>query len=81
MVLTPSDVKDATDPMIGLVDLVVRTGLVPSKSEARRLIVQGGVEIDEKKRTNVNASVALIPGKPLHLRVGRRKFAVAEYKP
>lgn len=81
VVLSPSDLKDAADPMIGLVDLVVKTGLVPSKSEARRLIVQGGVEIDEKKLTNANAMVPVISGKPIRLRVGRRKFAVAEYKP
>ena len=81
VVLSASDLKDAADPMIGLVDLVVKTGLVPSKSEARRLIVQGGVEIDEKKLTNANAMVAVISGKPIRLRVGRRKFAVAEYKP
>ena len=81
VVLSPSDLKDAADPMIGLVDLVVKTGLVPSKSEARRLIVQGGVEIDEKKLTNANAMVAVISGKPIRLRVGRRKFALAEYKP
>lgn len=80
VVLRAADVKDPVDPMIGLVDLVVKTGLVPSKSEARRLIVQGGVEINDKKLMNVNASVALIPGKLLRLRVGRRKFAVAEYK-
>ena len=79
VILTPSDVKDAADPMIGIVDLVMKTGLVPSKSEARRLIVQGGVEINEKKLMNVNASVALSAGKPLYMRVGRRKFAVAEY--
>ena len=81
VVLSPSDLKDAADPMIGLVDLVVKTGLVPSKSEARRLIVQGGVEIDEKKLTNANAMVPVISGKPIRLRVGRRKFALAEYKP
>ena len=80
VIVTSSDVKDTADPMIGIVDLVMKTGLVPSKSEARRLIVQGGVEINEKKLTNVNASVALSVGKPLHVRVGRRKFAVAEYK-
>lgn len=78
--LTSSDVKDAAAPSIGLVDLVAKTGLVPSKSEARRLIVQGGVEVDEQKFTDANAAVALIAGKPLRLRIGRRKFAVAEYK-
>jgi tyrosyl-tRNA synthetase len=29
---------------------------VPSKSEARRLIVQGGVEINEQKFTDANAA-------------------------
>jgi tyrosyl-tRNA synthetase len=81
VVLTPSDVKDAAAPVIGLVDLIARTGLVPSKSEARRLIVQGGVEVDDQKSTDANANITLLAGKPLHLRVGRRKFAVAEYKP
>jgi tyrosyl-tRNA synthetase len=81
VVLTPSDVKDAAAPVIGLVDLIARTGLVPSKSEARRLIVQGGVEVEDQKSTDANANITLLAGKPLHLRVGRRKFAVAEYKP
>ena len=81
VLLTSSDVKDAAAPAIGLVDLIARTGLVPSKSEVRRLIVQGGVEIDEQRLTDANATVALTGGKPLRLRVGRRKFAVAEYRP
>jgi tyrosyl-tRNA synthetase len=80
VVLTPADVKDASAPSIGLVDLIANTGLVPSKSEARRLIVQGGVEIEEQKMTDANAAVPLSVGTTLHLRVGRRKFAVAEYK-
>ncbi|GAB1723133.1 MAG: tyrosine--tRNA ligase [Nitrospira sp. CR1.1] len=80
VVLTPSDVKDVKVPSIGLVDLIARTGLVPSKSEARRLIVQGGVELNEQKMTDANAVVPLAVGHLLRLRVGRRKFAVAEYK-
>ena len=80
VVLMASDVKDAAIPSITLVDLIAKTGLVPSKSEARRLIVQGGVEIDEQKSTDANANIPLTTGKPLRLRVGRRKFAVAEYK-
>ena len=80
VVLTPSDVKDASMPSVGLVDLIAKTGLVPSKSEARRLIVQGGVEINEQKMTDANAVVPLTVGQVLQLRVGRRKFAVAEYK-
>lgn len=80
VVVMPSDVKDTSAPSIGLVDLIAKTGLVPSKSEARRLIVQGGVEIDEQKMTDANAQVTLTTGKALRLRIGRRKFAVAEYK-
>jgi tyrosyl-tRNA synthetase len=78
--LTAADVKDAQSPAIGLVDLIAKTGLVPSKSEARRLIVQGGVEVDEQKMADASTMVPLAPGKVLRMRVGRRKFAVAEYK-
>lgn len=37
---------------IMLVDLVAKTGLVPSKSEARRLIVQSGMEVDGAKQSD-----------------------------
>ncbi len=79
--LTKADVSNPNAPSMGLVDLVARTGLVPSKSEARRLIVQGGVEVDEEKRTDPNAPFALAPRRPYRFRVGRRKFALVEYRP
>jgi tyrosyl-tRNA synthetase len=78
--LTAADVADPTAPAIGLVDLVARTKLVPSKSEARRLIVQGGVEMDEQKQTDPNAAIRLVAGRPYRFRIGRRKFAIVEYK-
>lgn len=77
--LTPADISDPDHPVLGLVDLVAKTGLVPSKSEARRLIVQGGVEVDKEKKTDPNANFALIPGRQHKLRVGKRKFAIVEY--
>ena len=40
---------------------------------------RGGVEINEQKLTDANAAIPLVVGKPLYMRVGRRKFAVAEY--
>ncbi len=43
---------------IGLIELLSQTKLVPSKAEARRLIQQGGISIDDEKITDVNASVA-----------------------
>ncbi|MDE3118570.1 MAG: tyrosine--tRNA ligase [Nitrospirota bacterium] len=78
--LTDSDVADPAAPAMGLVDLVARTKLVPSKSEARRLIVQGGVEMDEQKQTDPNATIQLAAGRQYRFRIGRRKFAIVEYK-
>jgi tyrosyl-tRNA synthetase len=81
VILRGSDVSDPTSPAIGLVDLVARTKLVPSKSEARRLIVQGGVEVDEQKQSDPNVALALKPNHQYRLRIGRRKFAVVEFQP
>jgi tyrosyl-tRNA synthetase len=81
LVLTRADVTDPARPVITLVDLVVKTGLVPSKSEARRLIIQGGLEIDEQKHTDPNESLALRAGRLYRMRVGRRKTATAEFHP
>lgn len=78
--LTLADVTDQASPAIGLLELVARTGLVPSKSEARRLIVQGGVEVDEVKQSDPNATVTLTIGHQYRLRIGRRKFAIVEFR-
>ena len=74
--LTAADFKDGKG--IGLADLVARTGLVPSKSEARRLIIQGGLEVNEQKLTDANAVLTIVPGQAYRLKIGRRKFAVVE---
>ncbi|HLA61118.1 MAG TPA: S4 domain-containing protein, partial [Nitrospiraceae bacterium] len=63
---------------ISLVDLVTKTGLVPSKSEARRLIIQGGLEVDEQKQSDANAILPIVAGRSYRLKVGRRKFALVE---
>lgn len=78
VVLTKVDLKDGK---IGLVDVIARTGLVPSKSEARRLVAQGGVEVDGEKQQDATATLALKAGHQCRLKVGRRKFAVVEYRP
>ncbi|WP_447976625.1 tyrosine--tRNA ligase [Candidatus Nitrospira bockiana] len=79
--LTPTDVADPHAPAIALVDLIARTKLVTSKSEGRRLIVQGGVEVDEQKQTDPNSLLPLHPGRQYRLRIGRRKFALVEFRP
>jgi len=45
-----------------IVDLLVQTNLAASKGEAKRLIEQGGVKLNEgKKVTNINAGIQLRP--------------------
>ena len=54
----PADVR-AVKTAIGtkLVDMIVEAGLAESKSDARRKIEQGGVEIAEEKVTDANAVI------------------------
>ena len=47
---------DFTDGQIDILSILVRAGLVPSKSEARRAVEQGGVAVDGEKVTNIRAT-------------------------
>lgn len=62
-----------------IVDLLVVTGLAPSKSEARRLIVGGGVRVNSEKIDSVDAMLA--PDGEHIVQVGRRKFIKLTPKP
>lgn len=55
-----------------LVDLLLRVKLVTSKSEARRLISQGGVKIDSRIIKEWNQIVEVKPG--MVIQVGKRRF-------
>lgn len=55
-----------------LADLLVNTEMVASKSEARRLIEQGGVKLNGEKVSNAGAEIE-VNGEIL-LQVGKRKF-------
>ena len=48
---------DLTDGKIGIMDLMLKCSLAPSKAEARRLIQQGGVMINDVKVTEIGAVV------------------------
>jgi tyrosyl-tRNA synthetase len=43
---------------IKLLDLLVKSGLTPSKSEARRAVQQGGVSVNEKKISDADALIS-----------------------
>ncbi len=49
--------SDFADGSINILDLLVRSGLAPSKSEARRNVQQGGVSVDGEKITDLGAAV------------------------
>lgn len=52
--------------------LLVAAGLVGSTSEARRLLVQGGVRVNEQKITDPNAAIS--PESGTVISIGRRRF-------
>jgi len=58
---------------LSLLDLLVKSGLASSKSEAKRLILQKGVKIDGKVQNDWRKIIETKKG--LIIQVGRRKFA------
>jgi len=67
----PAGLAGAAD--VGAIDLLFALGAVPSKSEARRLIQQGGVEIEGKRVEDIALRVPL-DHSPIHMRVGKKRF-------
>ncbi|MBA3770385.1 MAG: tyrosine--tRNA ligase [Blastocatellia bacterium] len=67
------DTKRRAPGDYNLAQLIADTGLAASKSEARRLIEQGGVKINGEKATAANADIT-VSSEPLVLQVGKRKF-------
>jgi tyrosyl-tRNA synthetase len=63
----------APDGRVGIVDLIWATGLVSSRSEARRLIQQGGVRLNDEAITDPKARVPFEP--PVVVRLGKKRFA------
>jgi len=59
-------------PEVSVVDLLVDAGLAPSKSQARRLIAQGGVRIDGVRIDDVGSIIAVREG--VVVQVGKRRF-------
>ena len=68
---TPQDLVTVTVTGTNIVDVLVETKLASSKSEAKRLIEQGGVRIDQKV---VSSSSYLLTPDDSIINVGARKF-------
>lgn len=67
----PSVDLDFSAPM-NIVDFLVATKLFPSKSEARRMIEQGGIQIDGNKITDWKSDVA--PADEIMVQKGKKTF-------
>jgi len=61
------------DGSIWIIDLLQASGLVQSRGEAKRLIQQGGVKVNEEKVTSQDLDISFEP--PLLVQVGKRSFA------
>ena len=82
----PSDISDFfleqdmldNTGCVSIVELIYKAGLAPSKSEARRLIIQKSVKMDQQTITDVAARLPVKDGQVL--KVGRRKFIKIKIK-
>ena len=63
---------DLTDGTIGLLNLLVKAELAPSVSEARRLVQQGGITVDDVKMSDPKAMVTI--GEGVIVRKGKKAF-------
>ena len=63
------------DGLIWVVDLLQASGMVTSRAEAKRLITQGGVRINDKRVATADLDLLFDP--PLLIQVGKRSFAEA----
>lgn len=77
--MLPDDIPQITlsqeavlDQKVWLVKLLVLTGFANTNGEARRLITQGGVSIDDKTLTDPSLEVLIKTG--MILKVGKRRF-------
>jgi len=61
------------DGDVWIVDLLQGSGLVESRSQAKRLIQQGGVKINDEKVVSIEVNIPFDP--PIALQVGKRAFA------
>ncbi|UCE17567.1 MAG: tyrosine--tRNA ligase [Gemmatimonadota bacterium] len=63
---------------VNVIELVMETNQVPSTSEARRLIQQGGLKIDGEKVASIDETVK--PSDGTVIRMGKRRFAQVRVK-
>lgn len=73
--------KDKIHSKIGIMDLISEINFVPSKSEARRLILQGGISINGNKVTDIDRLVTCddITENHILIKRGKKNFIKIEF--
>ena len=73
---TSLSADDFADGKISVIDILVKAGLAKSKSEARRLIEQGGVSVNDEKVKNLDFSLSAdeIAADPAIIKKGKKIF-------
>ena len=73
---TTLNADNLTDGSIGILDLMVTCKLAPSKKEARRLVEQGGVTVNDEKVSDVNTRYTAddLSGDGIMIRKGKKVF-------
>lgn len=81
MPTTEIDPAKLTDGVINVTDLMLECDLVPSRSEVRRLVQQGGLTISDKKVDDLNLTISLDDLKEgVIIKKGKKKFHKALVK-
>ena len=81
MPTTEIDPTKLTDGVINVTDLMLECDLVPSRSEVRRLVQQGGLTISDKKVDDLNLTISLDYLKEgVIIKKGKKKFHKALVK-
>lgn len=81
MPTTEIDPTKLTDGVINITDLMLECDLVPSRSEVRRLVQQGGLTISDKKVDDLNLTISLDDLKEgVIIKKGKKKFHKALVK-
>ena len=76
MPATGLSAADLTDGSIGILELMLKCGLVPSKGEARRLVQQGGVEVAGEKVKDIGFALTAdqLAGEGVVVKKGKKVF-------
>lgn len=82
MPMTELTADDLTDGSISLLELMVKCGIAPSRGEAKRLVQQGGVEVNGQKISEITYSLtdAELSGEGAMIKKGKKVFHRAVLK-